>query len=158
MNKAEYVKVAFKLPRGDDGYPPVDWENLWAIPLSDGSYLVDSVPFYVKLISSGDVVAASHVDGQLTFQKFLAAGGHSTVRVIVYEVDRVAELRSKLSGLGCATELSNVPSFFSVDVPPDVNLSAVVNFLERFAGQGVLDYEEASIQHDNGDVLAVDVE
>lgn len=44
MNRAEYVKVAFKLPRGDDGYPPVDWENLWAIPLSDGSYRVDNVP------------------------------------------------------------------------------------------------------------------
>jgi hypothetical protein len=149
MNRAEYVKVSFKLPRGDDGYPPVDWENLWAIPLSDGSYRVDNVPFYVNPISSGDVVAASHVDGQLTFQKFLAGGGHSTVRVVVYEVDRVAELRSKLSGLGCATELSNVPSFFSVDVPADVNFSGVVNFLECFAGQGVLDYEEASIQHDN---------
>lgn len=70
-------------------------------------------------------------------QKFLAGGGHSTVRVIVYEVDRVAELRSKLSGLGCATELSNVPSFFSVDVPADVDFSGVVNFLECFAGQGV---------------------
>ncbi|HDS0921950.1 TPA: DUF4265 domain-containing protein [Stenotrophomonas maltophilia] len=50
------MKVAFKLPRGHDGYPPVDWENLWAIPLSDGSYRVDNVPFYVNLISSGDVL------------------------------------------------------------------------------------------------------
>lgn len=157
MSEAEYAKVAFKLPRGDDGYPPVDWENLWAIALSDGSYRVDSVPFYVTLVSCGDVVAASHVDGQLTFRKFLAAGGHSTLRVIAYDVDRVAELRSKLSGLGCATELSNVPSFFSVDVPAEVNFSAVMAFLKRFAGQGVLDYEEASIQHGDGGVLAVDV-
>lgn len=119
---------------------------------------MDSVPFYVKLISSGDVVAASYVDRQLTFRNFLAAGGHSTVRVIAYDVDRVAELRSKLADLGCATELGNVPSFFSVDVPAEINFSAVVNFLERHSGQGVLDYEEASIQHDDVDFTAVDAE
>lgn len=146
MTKAEYVKIAFRLLQ-QDGYPPAEWEGLWALPQPEG-YLIDSVPFYARLISCGDVVCATEINGDLVFDSVKIPGGHSTIRVISYLSELVSEVRSRVEGLGCSTELSHVATFFSIDVPPRVNYWNIVDLLDMYAERGVLDYEESSIQHD----------
>ncbi|QHB70585.1 DUF4265 domain-containing protein [Stenotrophomonas sp. 364] len=146
MTKIEHVKILFRLPQ-QDGYPPAEWEGLWALPRPEG-YCIDNVPFYARLVSYGDVVSASEINGDLVFNAVQIPGGHSTIRVISYLGELVSEMRNGLEGLGCSTELSHIATFFSVDVPPEVDYWSVADFLDVYAERGSLDYEEASIQHD----------
>jgi len=41
-----HVRITFKLQPDEDGYPPSDYERLWAVPLSNGRYQIDNIPFF----------------------------------------------------------------------------------------------------------------
>lgn len=82
MTKQNHLKIAFKLLQ-QDGYSPLEWEGLWALPHAQG-YRIDNVPFYAWLVSCGDIVSAHEVGGDLVFDAVEAPGGHSTIRVIAY--------------------------------------------------------------------------
>jgi hypothetical protein len=140
------VKIAFQLSRDSDDYPPADREHLWAIPRGD-RYEIDNVPFFAKGVSAGDLVAAHNDGGQLVFDKVLDFGGHSTVRVVMYDLAQKDAMRNKLTQLGCETEGSHLPKLFAIDVPPTVNYTEVIALLAEKADEEILDYEEASIQH-----------
>ncbi len=58
MNHADRTKILFRLQRDEVGYPPTDWESLWATPLGSNQFEIDNVPFYIRGISSGDVILA----------------------------------------------------------------------------------------------------
>lgn len=143
-----HVKVAVRLEKDEDDYPPVDWEDLWAIGLGDGTFQIDSVPFYAPGISSGDIVSAVRQEDTLVFVSVVAPQGHSTARVIMYDKNLTQQVRNELAALGCSTELSNVPTFFSIDVPPKVAFAPIANLLESYASAGKLDYEESILRHD----------
>lgn len=142
------VKITFPLTRGSDDYPPADWEHLWAIPRGVDQYELDNIPFFAAGVSAGDLVAA-HQDGddQLIFDKVLQPGGHSTVRVVMFNTEEKEKIRSELAKLGCESEGSHLPKLFAVDVPAAVSYAKVISFLAEKADENVLDYEEASIQH-----------
>ena len=143
----EVVKIAIKLQRDEDGYPPVDWEDLWAVRVGNGTFQIDNVPFYASGISSGDLVSAALREGKLVFSELVEPKGHSTIRVIVYAENSTQRIRDELKELGCATELSNIDDFFSVDVPPEVNYFRVKSLLAGRADAGDLDYEESALRH-----------
>ena len=137
------VKVAFKLTRDEEGWPPADWETVWAIPRGPGQFELDNIPFFAQGVSSGDVIAAHTEDGELRFDEVVAPGGHSTVRVILYDVTRKEEMRELLKNLGAPTEGSHLPSLFAVDVPPAVDYERVIALLDEHSD--VLEYEESAI-------------
>jgi hypothetical protein len=84
---------------------------------------------------------------QLTFAGVLVPGGHSTIRVIMYELEQKAATREALHRFGCETEVSHLPSLFAIDVPPNVSYERVVEFLDERASADVLEYEEGAIRH-----------
>ena len=149
----EMVKIGFKLDRDQGDYPPADWEWMWASRVSDSTFKLDNAPFFAKGISAGDIVAAESTKGGLVFSGLVEPSGHSTVRVVVFLGNRndeqvralVAELRESLKALRCSTELSHLPTLFSVDIPPEVDYSSVSAFLSEKEADGVLEYEEACL-------------
>jgi len=147
MSNDQLVKVFVRLDRDEDGYPPVDWEELWAADLGHGAYRVDNIPFYAQLLSHGDTVAVEERDGRLVVVGVTAVEGHSTVRVVAHDETITPKLRAELRSIGCPSELSNIPSFFAVDVPPEVNYSVVAKLIASYADSGAIDYEESSLQH-----------
>jgi hypothetical protein len=140
------VKIVFPLTRDSDDYPPADREHVWAIPHGD-HYEIDNIPFFVKGVSAGDTVAAHTEGAQLIFDKVIDFGGHSTIRVVMYDLTQKEPIRSKLLQLGCESEGSHLPNLFAVDVPPAVNYAEILTLLANRADDGILDYEEASVQH-----------
>ena len=140
------IKIALRLEQ-EDGWPPVAWELLWAIARVGDTAQVDNIPFFAKGLASGDLVAFSRDADQLTFAGVLVPGGHSTIRVIMYELEQKAATRETLHRLGCETEGSHLPSLFAVDVPPNVSYERVVEFLDERASADVLEYEEGAIRH-----------
>jgi hypothetical protein len=147
------LKIGFKLEPDADDYPPADWEWLWARQVTDSTFKIDNIPFFAKLISSGDIVTAERTDAGLIFRELVEPSGHSTVRVVIFRKDRsddqlrevVEDIRQELRALGCATELSHIPSLVAVDIPPGVKYQHVSAFLSQKEHDGLLEYEEASL-------------
>src|SRR3546814_4376295 len=88
----------------ESGYPPESSETMWAVPLGDGRYILDNIPFYAKFVSDGDVISASVIDGDLTFQEVLEASRNCTIRIITLDDSDGAEVRNILENIGCKVE------------------------------------------------------
>lgn len=148
------IKILFELKKDEDGYPPADVEQLWAEPLGNNLFKIDSVPFYVKGISCEDVVEASpDSEGELRFRSLVKPSGHNTLRVIVFRespdprplADRVADLRNQLAKIGCSTELSHVPGLVAVDADT-ASIDKALPVLQSGENANLWEYEEAALR------------
>jgi hypothetical protein len=148
QTRDNHVRILFSLKRDETGYPPVDWERLWAIPKGDQLYELDNIPFFALDVASADLVAVSENSaGELIFGSVAVSGMHSTIRVIMFDLDAKDATMKTLESLGCQWEGSHLPKLCAIDVPPQVDYELVMDFLNQRAGDGVLDYEEAAVRH-----------
>jgi hypothetical protein len=104
---------------------------------SDKGFLLESVPFYLKNVSRGDVVAA--VEGDfLQYDHVVARGGHNTYRLLMdgvsdIEVERViVELRER----GLFIERNETGILLAVDVPPSVAQQEIDDYLLESKNSG----------------------
>lgn len=116
MKKDKHIKVLFHLEQDEDGYPPFSIEGLWCKKASNDTYIVDNVPFYTYGISLGDEICVTEEDGEYHFQSIVNPSGNSTLRVH-FNDKRMQMVRDKLLDMGCKVEISNLPSFVSINVP-----------------------------------------
>ncbi len=141
------VRVSFRLLVDEDGYPPADWENLWAQPLGNDRYQLDNTPFFAVGVSLGDVVHAIDDGNRRVFHALSAPSGHSTLRVVIGDPSTLIPLRTRLAELGCASELSHIPNLIAIDVPPASSLAAVRAYLDEGQARAKWEYETSAIRH-----------
>ncbi|HKN58641.1 MAG TPA: DUF4265 domain-containing protein [Gemmatimonadaceae bacterium] len=141
----DHVKINFRLERDSDDYPPQDVESMWAVPVGNDSYRLDNVPFFVRGVSSEDIVRAKREDGVLFFSGLVEAGGHSTVRVLIWNRDEMQVVRDELRAMGCSSEGTNIPGLVAVDIPPSVRYADVREFLMAGEQNGRWEFEEGCI-------------
>lgn len=144
-----FVEVRFDglIVAGAD-YPPVDTEILWARPISERTFIVDNIPFYVRGIAYMDTIEAlpSSYDGVLSFKRVVARSGHSTYRIYWLgdapqsESDCLAFLRM-LEAEGCGFERAS-GTLYAVDIPPSVSVHHIYEILEKKERENLLDFEE----------------
>jgi hypothetical protein len=147
MEDENYKKISFELEQDENGYPPDRWENLWAYETEQGLYSVDNIPFYVKGISSGDVVSAESDGEQLIFKKLVRPSPNSVVRLYVSDAGAVQAARDSFRALGCESELSNLPKLVAVEIPGNVSFDPVGNLLAEGAASGRWEYQEGVLRH-----------
>ena len=143
-----YRKILFRLEKDEDGYPPDDWESVWAIELSSELYRIANIPFFIYNISDGDIVRAAEMDGELLFDQMVKPSGNSVIRVVVVDPSRVQQLRDELENLNCYSELSHIKRLIAVDIPPEVSIGLVRTLLDEGEKQEIWSYEESSLRHD----------
>lgn len=115
------AKIAF---RDEDG----DVETLWAFDLGNNLYALDNTSWYQYGVSYRDIVEAlPQADGLPLFTRMVKKSGYRTIRVR-HDVRVPQELLDRLVKLGCSYEGAN-PKFIGIDVPPEAELSSVVNEL-----------------------------
>lgn len=142
------IKILFLIEQDENGYPPVTIESLWAKKCPNNLYQIDNIPFYVREISYQDVVSISSTsEGTLTFEKIVTPSTLSTIRIIIFDKDKLSLLTNELEKLGCSWEGGDVPSLISVDIPPEVDIQRVWTLLEQWLKNDLLEYEDASIRH-----------
>lgn len=141
----DWVKVAIKLEKDEDDYPPADYENLWAIPVGEGLFRIENIPFFAKSIALGDVVSAGLEEGLLRFKEVVRASGHSTIRLIIYDEAEVSSVLEQFRHMGCTSEKSHIPGLVALDVPRSVALEALQQVLDSGMEQERWDYEEACL-------------
>ncbi len=142
-----HVKLMIALEQDEDGYPPASTESIWAIPVGEGLFKIDNIPFFAPGIAVGDVVSAKHEQGALQYEDVVHPSGHSTLRVVVYDASEVPLVRAFFEQMGCSTELSHLPRLIAIDVPPSVSLETLKPVLDAGREQDRWDYEEACMGH-----------
>lgn len=142
MNKSgtdeDLVKVRFVV-EDDESDPYV--ETLWAKPIGQDLYQLDNSPFYAYGVSWQDVVEAkleTVEDAIPSFTSIVRKSGNKTVRICFENrADESSEAKGILDSLvkmGCSYEGAN-PSYIAVNIPPDVDLADVRNYLTQAAVQ-----------------------
>jgi Domain of unknown function (DUF4265) len=129
---ADMVKVRFCDPR----WPNI--ETLWATRIEEDLYQLDNSPFFAYGVSWQDVIEAkSGEDHVLEYVRCIKKSGNRTVRIIFQDrrsTDSGAEeVLRELRHLGCSFE-GMQPRLISVNVPPEIGLSAVTDFLKKQTG------------------------
>jgi hypothetical protein len=128
------IKIVFGLPDGS-AYAV---ESLWAIPMANGGYLIDNIPWYVSDIALGDVVGAdARDDGRLHFNgEVLRRSGNQTIRLRLAEESHrhASAIQEALERLGAESEVD--PSQLMAINAPASGRDAVRKFLEAGALQG----------------------
>ncbi len=128
-SKNSWVEVWFKIEKDADGYPESKaWEGLFT-EKTDVGYVVQSVPFYLKNVSVGDIVEVVEEDF-LTFRRVLTRGGHNTYRLLLPEDSqgKIDDIANELSKLGLGVE-KEIGMLLAVDVPDKVNQQDIDSFL-----------------------------
>jgi hypothetical protein len=126
VSKKKLVKIQFYDP--DIGH-----ENLWAEPVSKNRYRIESIPFFVYSISSGDIVTASpDTKGRLQFGRVVERSGNTTLRARSDKFIKNSAYRKKvtagLNELSCGVEELR-SRLLAINVPTNVNLQAVTDYL-----------------------------
>ncbi|MFS8066930.1 MAG: DUF4265 domain-containing protein [Byssovorax sp.] len=120
-------------------------ESIWAIEREDG-YEIDNIPFCVKSLSVGDLIAARRDEnGLLWFTKMLKPSGHITIQILFSREEDVASFRAQLGQMGCESEGGDMPELVAVDIPPTVKYEDVKNLLDEAEHEGRLEYQEACL-------------
>jgi hypothetical protein len=133
------VKIVFDLQQDEFGYPPYAVESLWALPVeAGGGYTIDNIPWYVREVACGDVVAAAPGDdGRLRFTgEVLQRSGNQTLRIRLAEesIVRSEAIREAILRLGAESELDHT-QLLAVNAPAE-RKEEVQRFLETGAAQG----------------------
>jgi hypothetical protein len=145
------VKVSIDCPKikfplaDDSGGIEAEW--MWT-KTKDGLYELDNSPFHAYGVSYKDLVSARLAeDGSLEFEQVVKKCGHRTVRIRFPRTKDHSDFEaiwSPLSALGCTFEGSQIDRpVYAIDLPPGTDLAAVVGYLARLEGTGLLQYEEA---------------
>jgi hypothetical protein len=141
-----HKKILFRLIQDDDGYPPVSFEGVWAIHQGGDRFEIDNIPFFTREVTLGDVVEAIERGGELDYVRMVEQSGNSLIRIVYYDGSDPAALRKELEQLGCSTEWNSDHQLIAVNVPLEVKLSNVQEFLQEGFNQDRWDYEEAVIR------------
>ena len=127
------------------GYPPEEWEGLWAIPMGDGRFKIDNIPFYAKNLSCDDIVEATRQGDEYVFKRVVSPSENSTIRVVLYDLANEGSVRNDLANLGCSIEGTGTQGLIAVNVPKK-NIEPVVDFLEEAFAEEKLDFEEGALR------------
>jgi len=139
-----HVKILFEFKNAiNDEY---GIESAWAVP--EGLYYrIDNILFYASEYSLGDIVNVEDRKGELFVIELIKESGHSTVRIVFYDINDVVKTREYLKNLGCESEISDIPTLIAVDIPPNVDYKKIKAYLEDGTSLSKWGYEEACIAH-----------
>jgi hypothetical protein len=124
-------------------------ESLWAtvIDREKGYYKLDNIPFFVTGYSSDDIVYAEIEDDRLVVKELIEESGNSTLQIICFQQERVQSIRNELKSMGCESEGSHLPGYFSVEIPAETDYKKIKEYLINLEEQEILSYREACLAH-----------
>ncbi|MEV6491584.1 DUF4265 domain-containing protein, partial [Actinoplanes sp. NPDC051633] len=130
----ERIKVYFGLERDDEGWPPADGEDLWAVLIGPRVARIDSIPLFVRNIALDDLVQVENVsDGRATFAEKLKWSGNCTLRVIPMDDDvetGVGGVLQALSAFGVEAEAMRQYAMVAVNARPSADLAGIKRVLD----------------------------
>lgn len=147
MTSQEPVIVCFALTPDEEGYPPVSYEDLWCLPVTEGWFVVDNIPFFARDISLGDEIRVAEEDGKLRFKTMLRASRNSTLHVFVKRRELLDEIRNKIELFGCGVEVMEDIALLAISMPATADATEILEYLDDSDESGVLGFEESAVRY-----------
>jgi len=154
MHMTEYRRISFRLEKDEDGYPPSDYERLWAVPLPGGNYRIDNIPFFVMGISAEDEVSVESEGEELFFKELVKPSGISTFRVIPSDPSMSGKVRADIAALDGKSEYNQEAGVIAVEIPASSRIHPFLGYLVEEQEKGMLDFEEGALRHEVDDAAA----
>jgi Domain of unknown function (DUF4265) len=82
IERPQLVEIWFNIEKDADGYPESKSREGLLASHQGENFRIESVPFYLKNVSRGDVVSATHGE-LLEFHNVVERGGHNTCRLLI---------------------------------------------------------------------------
>ncbi len=122
---------------------------LWAVETDKAQefYRIDSLPFYVPMIASDDVVQAVYdpEEEHLVYQKTVTFSGNSIIHVVLADdAPDIEEIRQSFMEYGCVSEKMN-DYFFAMEVPAAADYKPIKQRLDELEEQELIEYAEPSL-------------
>lgn len=140
------IKVVFPIAKDEDGYPPVEYESLWALKIRGSTYKVDNIPFFTYSACVGDEIVAIKKGDEYWFERNVKPSGNSLIRIIYYKEADHKSVRDDLSTIGCDSEELGEFRIIAVNVPNSRALVEAREILDRLEMQELISYEEAVVR------------
>ncbi|WP_018344141.1 DUF4265 domain-containing protein [Cytophaga aurantiaca] len=139
-----YVKILFRFH--SDVLEEETVETMWAtiVDKQKGLYKLESIPFYVPLVASDDIVFAEFDDKEqmLTYRKTVGFSGNSTVQIVLIDKSKdINQIRDLFKELGCISEKVN-EGYFSMEIPSTVDYKNIKKQLDELEKQETIEYAE----------------
>lgn len=118
-------------------------ESFWAKPLGGDLYELQNVPFCAYGLNFGDTVRAVSASPELKpeITEVVERSGNQTLRVsFAIEREQQAHCIEHLQALGAEVERANA-TFVALNVPPSVDIDALLDHLDEQEALGVLHFE-----------------
>ncbi|MFI6762452.1 DUF4265 domain-containing protein [Micromonospora sp. NPDC050417] len=151
LNPDSRIKVWFRFVQGEDGWPPVEEEGVWAVRLDDDLAEIHNIPFFVQGSADRDVVRVrTAADGRHWAVERVRWSGNCTIRVLPFRDGPIGPsargVWEKFAGLGVTAEghNSDLP-LVALSVPPEADLAAVKRLLAQGDQEGWWWHEESCI-------------
>jgi hypothetical protein len=138
-------RVFVTLKRDESGYPPWDEEEIWAERQGVDSFCLDASPTFARGLSFRDVVHVVPVGDRWYVDFVVSSGGHSTVRVVLFDDDAHDRLLEVGRRSGCDVDHTEIPGLFAIDVAPSARMGDLVSLLEQGRSEGLWDVDEGNI-------------
>lgn len=155
---ADLVKLLFRLPQDEDGWPPYEVEGVWSRPQGN-DFVVENLPFFVRGLAFEDRIRVDWDDhGDVIAFEVLEPAPYSMVWVLFPNDDTGApELRDALRALGCEVEWFRPGQqwwLLSTAVPLKVLMADVDALLEPYVAEGRAEAADGCIRHADDGVAA----
>lgn len=143
MNKKPKLSVKKKVlfyREQVSGYPPEEWESMWAKQISDSVFELDNIPFFALNVSLHDKIVAELINGQFIFENVLECSHNSTFRLFAKEIIEIESICGKLIEIGCEMEKSGIAGLISVNVPK-LSMASFNVIIETYLRAGKVEIE-----------------
>ncbi|MFJ9359819.1 DUF4265 domain-containing protein [Streptomyces mirabilis] len=126
-------------------------ESLWAVDQGDGTVRLDNIPWFVRGIACGDIVAteADEEEGVRWAGEVVRRSENCTIRLIVFRDGGSGAARQSVINafheLGVCGEGTERFGMVALDVPPTADLAKVQRLLDHGVAKERWDMEEGCI-------------
>jgi hypothetical protein len=121
-------------------------ESVWAEE-SDRYYQIKNSPFFAANLAWGDIIEVYEEDKMLYYSKLIQHSGNSTIQIVCFEnmQDKLKEIINKIHEKGCGWESMHNGSYYSLNIPVNINYSEIRNILQKGLKENILDFREACL-------------
>ncbi len=135
-----YIKVLFS----HDAFDESALESAW-VKIVEDRYVLDNVLFYATEYALGDVISVSKINDEWYATGLIEESGHSTIRLLFYDLDTRDKTRAYFQNKGCRSEISNIDLLIALDLPSNISYRKIKNYLEKGEEDRKWEYQEAAI-------------
>ena len=122
----------------------IEYETLWANK-SENKATIENIPFFAVGLAYKDIIAIEFYEGMYYYNGLVLESGNSTIRVLSKNITEIEKITSILVEKGCGSEINNMNSLMSINVPKQIKYKEIIKFLDDLFREGIIDYEEACI-------------